>query len=79
MDVSRRFREGFPGINLDLEQFSIVSKLFREAVQRNEERLVPKSDSPGQEPSTSLNQTPRLSVNMESEAIGSSATAVVGT
>ncbi|KAH8689919.1 C6 transcription factor [Talaromyces proteolyticus] len=77
MDVSRSFHEGFPGINLDPEQFSMISKLFQEAVQRNELRLVPESDSPGGESSTSLNWTPRPRVNMESQSIGSSATAVV--
>jgi hypothetical protein len=78
MDVTRRLREGFPEITLNIEQFSIISRLFQEAVQKNELRWVPESDSPGQEPSTSLNRTPRPSVSLESQSIGSLAAAVVG-
>ncbi|KAJ6162170.1 C6 transcription factor [Penicillium canescens] len=77
MDVSRSFHERFPGINLDSEQFSIVSKLFQEAVQMNEQDLVPEIDIPGGKSSTSLQRISRPRANMESQPIDPSATVVV--
>lgn len=79
MDVSRSFHERFPGVHLDCEQFSMVSKLFQEAVQGNEQGLVPKCDSLGGESSTSLHRISRSKVNMESQRPDPSATVEVGT
>jgi hypothetical protein len=79
MDVSRSFHQRYPGINLDSEQFSIVSKLFQEAVQSYEQNFVIEVDIPGGKSSTLLQRISRPRLNMGSQPIGTSATIVVGT
>jgi hypothetical protein len=78
MDVSRSFHERFPGVKLDSEKFSVVSKLFQEAVQRNEQGLLPETNSAGGESLTSTHQISPSRVNMESQSIGPSATEMAG-
>lgn len=78
MDVSRSFHEEFPGVKLDSEQFSIISNLFQEAVQKSEQGLVAKSDSAGGESSTSLQPISRPGAGMEHQPVGPSATVGVG-
>lgn len=79
MDVSRSFNQRFPGTNLDSEQFTIVSKLFQEAVQSYEQDFVTEVDIPGGKSSTLLQRISRPRLNMGSRPIDTTATVVVGT
>ncbi|CAI7631108.1 unnamed protein product [Penicillium pancosmium] len=78
MDVCRNFHERFPGVTLDSGQFSIISKLFQEAVQSNEQGSASRRDSAGGKSSNSLRRISRPRASITPQPVGTSASVVVG-